>query len=502
MCSKTKRNILGTVTFRMTLLFVILLALLLVAVMIPIDFSLKSIMLNRLDAKIASTLSEFSYYDSLLDRKPEEGPGIITDSISWKAKNEGEDKALWLLLSTQDEIIASSNTKPWQKALAEIILSVPNLPSRADVPDPLPARLPAFPDLNPLETTGVKQLAAISTQTLSSKKMNVRVAYLKYNNDMTMVGIYSLQDINRLMGQYRRVLAFAFGVVLVIGGGLGFFITQRAMLGVKRVTHTAMSIDKGELDRRVSAGFHGHEIADMACAFNCMLDRIQALVKELGDTTHNIAHDLRSPMTRIRGLAETTLASNPSEEALRHMGAETIRECDRLIEMVNTMLEIAQLNSGITPVMDDRIDMVELVRQAIDLFGPVAEDKGQTLEFTHDESHLFMRGHLNNLQRLTANLLDNAIKFTPRQGKIHISLERQDNCILLQIQDNGIGIQADKLPHIFERFYRADESRSCTGNGLGLSLAQATARSHEGRIKVESTFQQGSTFTVTLPLIV
>jgi signal transduction histidine kinase len=296
-------------------------------------------------------------------------------------------------------------------------------------------------------------------------------------------------------------LVLAFAVVLLVGGGLGFFIARRAMLGVQQVTQTALGIDKGELDRRVSAGSPGHEIEELACAFNCMLDRIEGLVKELGDTTNNIAHDLRSPLTRIRGLAETTLASSPSPEELQHMGAETIQECDRLIEMINTMLEIARIDSGLSPIGNERIDMVKLAKQAADLFGPLAEDKDQTLELTHNGAPLRVEGSRNKLQRMCANLLDNAIKFSPAQGKIRISLTSQDSCVILQIQDNGMGIEAEKLPRIFERFYRGNESRSCPGNGLGLSLAQATARSHRGSISVESVFQQGSTFTVTLPLV-
>ncbi len=500
MCSKKRHSFLGTVTFRLTLVFVALLALLLIAVLIPIDFSLRSIMVSRLDAKIAGKLGDFSYYDSLLDRKPQEGPGIISDSITWSASNEGEDKVLWLLLSAQRDVVVSSNTESWQNELPAIINGVPDLPSWADLPNPLPARLPADPTLTLLETTGVKRLVALKTTVLPGPGRKARVAYLRYPDGMTMVGVYSLQDINKLMGQYRRVLALAFSVVLVVGGGLGFFIARRAMSGVRRVTQTAMSVDKGELGRRVEAESHGHEIADMACAFNSMLDRIEALVKELGDTTDNIAHDLRSPITRIRGLAETTLASHPSNEDLHNMGAETIRECDRLIEMINTMLEIAKIDSGLTPTGDARVDMVELVKQAVDLFGPVAEDKHLALELTHGQAQLWVQGRLNSLQRMVANLLDNAIKFTPAQGSIHLSLTSQDNEVILQIQDNGIGIEADKLPCIFKRFYRGDESRSCAGNGLGLSLAQATARSHKGNITVTSTPGQGSMFTVVLPL--
>ncbi|MCP4610574.1 MAG: HAMP domain-containing protein [Planctomycetes bacterium] len=501
MCSKKKHSFLGTVTFRLTLLFIVLFTLLLVGIFIPIDFSLRSIMISRLDAKIATKLGDFSYYDSLVERKPQEAPGIITDSITWAANNEGNDTVLWLLLSAQRDVIVSSDSEPWQDVLEEIIANIPDLPSRADLPESLPARLPAYPGLTLLETTGVEQIAALKTKTLHNPKQKARIAYLIYPNGMTMIGVYSLKDINKLMRQYRQVLAIAFGVVLILGGSLGFFITRHAMLGVRRITQTAMSIDKGELGRRVTAGLHGHEIADMASAFNHMLDRIEVLVKELAETTNNIAHDLRSPITLIRGLTETTLASDPSNKELRKMGAETISECDRLIEMINTMLEIAQIDSGLTPIGDSRVDMVGLAKQAVDLFGPVAEDKDQALEFTNGEAHLWVRGSLNSLQRMVANLLDNAIKFTPTQGNIHVSLISRDNFVILQIQDNGIGIEAEKLPHIFERFYRGDESRSTPGSGLGLSLAQATARSHKGNINVKSTPQKGSTFTVTLPLI-
>jgi signal transduction histidine kinase len=183
------------------------------------------------------------------------------------------------------------------------------------------------------------------------------------------------------------------------------------------------------------------------------------------------------------------------------MGAETIRECDRLIEMINTMLEIAQIDSGLTPVGNTRVDMVELVKQAVDLFRPVADDEQLSLELTHRESQLWVQGRLTSLQRMVANLLDNSIRFTPEHGEINVSLTSKDNSAILKIRDTGIGIAAEKLPHIFERFYRGDESRTTAGNGLGLSLAQAAARFHKGNIEVESTPHQGSTFTVTLPLI-
>ncbi len=500
MCSKKRHSFVHTVTFRLTLFFVILFALLLVAVFVPIDFTLRSIMLNRLDDKILGRLADFSYYGSLFDRKSrEEALGIVSDNLGWAALTEGEADVLWLLLSKQKEIITSSNTQEWQEALKTITRTIPELPHHSELPQPIQPEALNCDGFRYIETGGVKQIAAVKTLLLPGKPGQFRTVFMKYKNGMVMIAAYSLTEIDQLMATYRKVLAIAFSFVLIVGTGLGFWTTKRAMLGVQRVTRTARAIGQGDLGSRVTIGRQGREIEDMAVAFNEMLGRIQVLVKELKEVTTNIAHDLRSPITRIRGVAETALQSDASKEMYQDTGGRIIAECDRLIGIINTMLDIAEMDSGTAKLPDTQVDVAGVVKDACELFQPVAEDKAITLQTGTISSPLMVRGSKEGLQRVVANIIDNAIKFTERGGYISIDVDSTENHVSICIKDTGIGLSQEDQQRIFDRFFRVDSSRSAEGNGLGLSLAYSIVRAHGGEITVESETGKGSQFTIVLP---
>ena len=180
------------------------------------------------------------------------------------------------------------------------------------------------------------------------------------------------------------------------------------------------------------------------------------------------------------------------------MAASTIEECDRLLDMINTMLMISKTESGVDKLSREEIDLAGLVREACELFEPTAEDKGVTLSCDVPERSRLV-GDTRMIQRMLSNLLDNAIKYTPSGGSVTVSVSENDEPGHCLGQRYGIGISPSDLPRIFERFYRCDQSRSQAGIGLGLSLARAIARAHGGDITVTSTPNQGSTFTVTLP---
>jgi signal transduction histidine kinase len=500
MYSKKRHSFVHTVTFRLTLFFIVLFALLLVAVFIPIDYTLKAIMLDRLDAKITTHMANFSYYDLLFERHSEEKAiGTIVDNLKWAADIDSSDDVLWLFLSKKREIITSSNTRQWQQVLKTIIAAMPEMPHHSELPQPIRPETLNKDGFNYVEISGVKQIAALKILSFPGKPGRFRTVFMKYKNGMAIIAVYSLKDIDRLMTKYRKVLAIAFGFVLVLGAGLGFFTTKRAMLGVQRVTKTAMAIGQGGLGSRVTVGREGREIADMAIAFNEMLGRIQMLVKELKEVTTNIAHDLRSPITRIRGVAETALQSQAPIETYQEAGGRIITECDRLIGIINTMLDIAEMDSGTAKLPDNPVDVAVVVKDACELFHPVAEDKAVELQLKNNSEPLVVRGSREGLQRVVANIIDNAIKFTSQGGQISIEVDSTDTQVSICIIDTGIGLTEESQRHIFDRFFQVDSSRSAEGNGLGLSLARSIVRAHGGDITVESQVGKGSRFTIILP---
>jgi signal transduction histidine kinase len=213
----------------------------------------------------------------------------------------------------------------------------------------------------------------------------------------------------------------------------------------------------------------------------------------------DIAHDLKSPLTRIRGTAEIALTTGKSLTEYESMASSAIEECDRLLGIINTMLMISKTEAGVEKPSREKIDLADLVREACELFGTTAEDRGLTLSCQVPERCVIV-GDARMIQRLLSNLLDNAIKYTSAGGRVDVSLSQiEGQATTLTVKDTGVGIDAAELPHIFERFYRGDRSRSESGTGLGLSLARAIVRAHGGDITVKSSLHEGSAFAVTFP---
>jgi len=286
--------------------------------------------------------------------------------------------------------------------------------------------------------------------------------------------------------------------LFVFAAIIGWFLARQAMLSVEAVTLTAIGISKGSYDKRVQVKKRFFEIDRLANTFNGMLDRIQALIKGMREINDNIAHDLRSPLTRIRGIAEMTLLKKVSIKDYESMAASTIEECDSLIEMINTMLDITETEAGVGEFKIEKVDLSKLIIDACELFRPTADEKGINIETVLPDK-LHFQGDRNKLQRLVTNLLGNSIKYTEPGGSVSISASLDDGQVNIMFEDTGIGISKKDLPKIFERFYRCDRSRSQAGIGLGLSLAKAIANAFGGSISVESTKNKGSAFLVALP---
>lgn len=339
------------------------------------------------------------------------------------------------------------------------------------------------------------------TLTIPGRLDRVRIAYGIIGQGVVVQLGYSMENDTTFIAVFKRIFLFTMSALILTAVLVGWFMARRALSGVEAVTLTARQISETDLGRRVPIMARHEEVDRLAVTFNQMLDRIEKLVAGIREMGDNIAHDLKSPVARIRGMAELNLSAENCDGEDLTLAGSTIEECDRLLDMINTMLLISQTDAGAGDLAIESVNMADVVCDAVELFAPLAEDKGLSLvcETPHT---LMVDGDLKMLQRAMANLVDNAIKYTPAPGRIYIrgGHDKKDaHKIYISVTDSGAGIDQHDLPKIFNRFFRCDQSRATGGSGLGLSLARAIAHAHRGEITVESAVGKGSVFTFCLP---
>ena len=310
----------------------------------------------------------------------------------------------------------------------------------------------------------------------------------------------SLYYVQRRLELYSLIFITTVSSILCLGIFCGWLIAGKFIAGVERLNAAAQHIiQSGDFSKRVPVGHDGVEIDNLVRAFNSMNANTEKLITELQHITDDIAHDLRTPLTRMRGMAEVTV-SGPQELAqYREMACDVAEECTKMVTMINTMLEITRTESNLEIISESRLILNDLLRQAYELYQLLAEEKGQIFSLNLPEEPVTISADKIKIQRIVANLLDNAIKFTPEGGFISLDLATANGMAAIRVSDTGCGIPEKDLDSIFKRFYRADSSRTLPGNGLGLSLVHAIVEAHHGKITVESS-EKGSTFTVFLPL--
>ena len=292
-------------------------------------------------------------------------------------------------------------------------------------------------------------------------------------------------------------LGGAFLLSLLLGGWAADWLARRFVRSLKNVSDAADRIKAGDWSTRVKPTHESRELILLEEAFNTMCDQNEKTLTELKTLTDDIAHDLRTPLTRLRTAAEFAAMGGDLKRPLPEMLFE---QSSDMLELINTMLEISQTGCRLDHTPREDIDLGAFLRETADLYSTVLDDQGIKLALDIPETSVVYSGHRGRLQRLLGNLLDNAIKFTPRGGIITLALEHTQDAVVLRVADTGCGIASADLPHVFRRFWRSDSSRSLPGNGLGLALVKAIVTSYAGTIACDSTLGKGTTFTISLPV--
>ncbi len=301
-----------------------------------------------------------------------------------------------------------------------------------------------------------------------------------------------------VLSRFRAALGLVTLSIFLIALTGGALATQSALRPIRQLIGAVQRIiTTGRTDERVPLGETHDAIDELTKLFNAMLDRIEGLVTGMRGALDNVSHDLRTPMTHLRGSAELALAGPPDPERYREALADCVEEADRVLVMLTTLMDISEAESGAIELHREMVPLAAVVERAVDLYRDTADAKGVVLE-SHADPDVVVSIDRMRFEQVAANLRDNAIKYTPAGGRVDISAAREDDHAMLRVRDSGIGIPAAELPRIWERLFRGDQSRTERGLGLGLSLVKAVVEAHGGTVTVESPPGGGSTFTVKL----
>ena len=302
-----------------------------------------------------------------------------------------------------------------------------------------------------------------------------------------------------LLSPLRTAFAGVGAAALILSFVAGTFLAWRATRPLRAVSATARRIlETGDLTARVPGPNGRGELAQLVLQLNTLLDKNAAHVRVLRETLDNLAHDLRTPITRLRGSAELALQDSGDAAEARAALADCVNESDRLLHLLETLLDISAAEAGVLQLNRDRSDVRSLTERAIDLYREVAEEKRIAVTLLQPEP-VEAAVDAIRLGQAINNLVDNALKYTPPEGRVTVAVRHEPNAAVIIIADSGPGVPPAEREAIFRRLYRGDASRSQRGLGLGLSMIKAIAEAHGGTVSVDDNPGGGARFTVRIP---
>jgi signal transduction histidine kinase len=353
---------------------------------------------------------------------------------------------------------------------------------------------------------GVEAVVLSSPEGWAPETLEVVSAQLA-DGTLVQVGKSSEQR-QDLLRRFRAVLGLITLTIVLIALTGGWLATQSAIFPIRRLTQTVRRIIRtGRTDARVPVGDTSSRDAvdELTVLFNAMLDKIEGLVTAMRGALDNVAHDLRTPLTHLRGTAELALGGEPDVHRYREALVACVEDSDRVIVMLNTLMDISEAESGTMQLRRERVDLRDVASRAGELYKEVADAKGVELIVDSGAEgvagpNVVVAADPTRLEQVAANLIDNAVKYTPSGGRVEVRVRTTGHEAELDVSDSGQGIPASELPRIWDRLFRGDRSRTERGLGLGLSLVKAIIEAHGGTVAAASEEGKGSTFSVRLPL--
>ncbi|MDP2785692.1 MAG: HAMP domain-containing sensor histidine kinase [Sulfurimicrobium sp.] len=341
---------------------------------------------------------------------------------------------------------------------------------------------------------GVQQIKVESSE---GKTHVARVISFSLGEGMSGFVAASMEPVLALVNDFRQTFLVTAGTVSLLGLALGFWLARRFRGRIDAFNrHTNLIVQSGDLSSRMPA-VGNDEFSVLASNMNAMLERIEKLVQGIRQVSDNIAHDLRTPLTRLRADVQVALQQGGAE--VHKAALERVHgELEKMQSIFSSLLAISRAESGGMPVKRAVVDFSELLNELVELYTPSAEEHGLVLHGAVAEG-LLIYGNRQLLAQIISNLLDNALKYVPAGSEVRLHAQRQDNQIKVVVEDGGPGIPPPMRDKVFERFTRLDPSRTMAGSGLGLSLAKAFVELHHGTISITKSPLGGSAFILDLP---
>ncbi len=452
---------LNTIRTRLTLWYVVLLAVTVLGFCLYLQFELELSLAAQVDAGLQVAASQL-----LVD---------VDDTVDPPMLRPMSDSAV-------DQLMQSRSALRIVSANGDVVAEVGQFPQRGSV----------SPSVAGFETIVIDGTAwRIYTQRVETQAQQFN-AWLQMAQSLNVV----YETRNSLL----QLIMIGVPITLIIAGLGGTFMAIRALRPVDVITHTVKEINARDMTKRIAFKGSADELGRLTETLNSMLDRLQSGFEKERRFTADASHELRTPLTSIKGQISVTLSRKRTpaeyEATLHHIQHET----DRLIRLANDLLFLTRLDGAPGLSLPEQIDLTDLLGAVVEQICVLAAEK-QIILTTDIPASVPMIGITDHLIRLFLNLLDNAVKYTPAGGSITVSAVQSKTEVLIAIRDTGIGISAEHLPHLFERFYRAEADRKYSGGaGLGLSIAHQIVREHLGSLHVESTVGHGTTITVSLPV--